>query len=131
MENLGVFTNGIEQHNALMAAAIESDGIYVKHDEKLSYTVGLSSVGLPELVAVGTDQEQNKALLFDLFYAVKHQVLKLEPGAVDGLFFEDGLALATMSEAEKQSVLFAARTLYGSWDFAAMKMVNGGRNGQQ
>ncbi len=127
--DLGLFVNGIDTHNALMAALIEYDGIYVKHDDEHSYTVGLSGMGLPELVAVGTDPEQNTTLLFDLFYAVKNQVLKLEPGAVDGLFFEDGLALAAMSEDEKKSVFYAARTLYGSWDFSALKMVHGGGNG--
>ena len=123
---LAFFENGIEKHNTRMLEAIEADGIYVKFNNGLSYTVGMSKIGLPELMVRGSDEEQNKELIFGVFYAARNQVLQLEPGSVEGLFFADGLALAAVSEFEKRSVFYGARTLYNSWDFEALQLVNNG-----
>lgn len=117
--------NGIDAHNRCMTDAIEADGIYIKLEDGYGYTVGLAARSLPELVMFGSDPEQIRARLFDLHYAIEHQVLELKEGPIVGLFFEEGAALERINDDQKERIFYGCRTLFGEWQFDALKVVCG------
>lgn len=48
--DLSKFTDGIKLQNARIDYAIRSEGVSVIHERSYSYTVGMRSIGYPELL---------------------------------------------------------------------------------
>lgn len=117
---LGVFENGIEAHNNKIARSIQSDGVYVSHEQGYSYTVGMKSLDAPEVILLGQSKDMAEEIFITLHQAVARGVAALKPGKqLEGLLNSPG-RLESVSEFEKMSYFYAARTFFGTWDFDSL-----------
>lgn len=119
---LSVFENGIQSHNDKIHQALQKEGLYVMHEKGYSYTVGMQNIGFPDLILYGQSQDVTEEMFQVLFQAVQLGLVDLEqPSLIDNMF-EPKPKLSAVDDIEKRQHFYAARTYYGNWEFAALKI---------
>lgn len=119
---LNIFDNGIQQHLNVIQNAVRRSGLYVMHENSYSYTVGMKSMGAPDLILFGQSPEVAEEMFEVIFQAVQLGLLVLNQAKNIEHIFEPQPRLEVFSDMEKRRHFFAARTYYGSWDFNALKV---------
>lgn len=119
---LSTFINGIHSHNQVIHHALLTGGLYVMHEKKYSYTVGMKNIGAPDLIMFGQASDVSEEIFLVLFQAAKLGLVCLEQSNDISQILDPQPRLEVFSQMEKRRHLFAARTYYGSWDFEAIKV---------
>ena len=120
---LSNFENGILMHNNVMKSTIESDDLYVMHEDVYSYTVGMREIGAPELVLYGQRKTIAEEMFKIIYSAAAREYGKQDVGAIVKKVFDPAPGVVELSKSEKMALFYAARTFYESWSFDAYKII--------
>lgn len=119
---LSKFTDGIKLQNARIDYAIRSEGVSVIHEKSYSYTVGMRSIGYPELLVRDLKPDESNELFRTIYAAVtngkktSHQINIAD-------IFKPKLSLVDLSEDTTKEIFYACRAYYGDWIFSANEIL--------
>ena len=120
---LSNFDNGILMHNNIIKRTIESDDLYVMHEDGYSYTVGMREIGAPELVLYGQRKTIAEEIFKIIYSAAARKYGEPDVGVIVKKVFEPAPGVVKLSKNEKMVLFYAARTFYESWSFYAYKII--------
>lgn len=115
---LSKFTDGIKLQNERINSAIRSEGLSVIHERSYSYTVGMRSIGYPELLVRGLEVVERDELFRTIYIAVVNGKNSASEIIVADIF-KPKLSLVDLTEKETKGIFFACRAYYGDWAFKA------------
>ena len=116
---LGNFENGIEKHADDIRGSIKSSGMYVRHENNFSYTVGFAEIGLPELVVELLPPSHAEELFQTLMVAARRDRQRSVTWLNLGRTLSPEPSFSELADQQRKQVFLDARTGYGHWDFRA------------
>lgn len=120
---LSVFENGINSHNLTIKQTLEDQGVYVKHENGYSYTVGMKYIECPDLILYGENPDVAEEMFQVILQAIKLGLIKLKIGENIGSVLDPQPTLSGITETDKKDHFYAARTYYGDWCFEVINIV--------
>lgn len=117
-----LFSNGINKHRNNIIRSIKRHGMYVKHDADVSYTVGLSSFGLPELALFGMPEAQSEEIFYTIYSAIESGQIKENNFEALGDLFVPLPFLSEINSEDVKKIFYSAYLYFGEWNFKAVKL---------
>jgi len=119
---LSKFTDGIKLQNERIDHAIRSEGVSVIHERSYSYTVGMRSIGYPELLVRDLKPEESNELFSTIYAAVTNGKKNSHEISIADIF-KPKLALVDLTEDTTKKIFYACRAYYGDWIFRANEIL--------
>jgi hypothetical protein len=122
MEEYNLFIDGIAEQKTKIVSAINEHGFYLHQDDSCFYTVGMSSIGFPELLMFDPSFESVNEIISDIYCCIKKDKIGSIRDFIENNPFSRVVGFEPLPEATKRNLLWSTRLFLGNWNFEVAKL---------